>query len=207
MSPDLSTQDPNWPEMTISWILLCSAWWAVTAPACASLLVVQDPTRASCDRKLPSWPMLPPKCRQCPEGAGCGHVSTDSLLLPQLSFSYTPQMAQLTTLILSLQMCSVQKCREQLSSLKWENVKGIVSRSAMPLPSACHRLFFKIAWENYLKEWKPFRLLSWLASLPPTSILRYPCFYQLICLQISWIENREKTLNLWTISSSQMVQW
>ena len=322
--------------------------------------------------------MWPPKCRQCSEGAGCGRVSTDSLLLPQLFFSYTPQTAQLTTLILNLRMCSVHKCKEQLFSLKLENVKGIISRSTMSLPSAFHRLFFKIAWEyclkewkqinrvlpsafhrlffkiawenclkewkqinsvlpsafhrlvfkiawenclrewkqinhvlpsafhrlvfkiaweNCLKEWKPFRLLSWLASLPPTSILQYPCFYQLaaaaakslqscptlcdpidgsppgplgpgilqartlewvaisfsnawkwkvkvkslsrvrllatpwtaahqpppsmrfsrqkywsevpllICLQISWMENREKTLNLWTMSSSQMVQW
>ena len=242
--------------------------------------------------------MQPPKCRQCPEGAGCGRVSTDSLLLPQLFFSYTPQTAQLTTLILNLRMCSVHKCKEQLFSLKLENVKGIISRSTMSSPSAFHRLFLKIAWENCLKDWKPFTLLSWLASLPPTSILQYPCFYQLaaaaaakslqlcptlcdpiagsppgspipgilqartlewvaisfsnvwkwnmkvkslshvwlfatprtaayqappsmrfsrreywsgvpllICLQISWIENREKTLNLWTMSSSQMVQW
>ena len=136
--------------------------------------------------------MLPPKCRQCSEGAGCGRVSTDGVLLPQLFFSYTPQTAPLKTLILNLRMCSAHKCKDQLSSLKWENAKGITSRSTMSLPSAFHRLYFKTDLENCLKEWKPFRLLSWLAFLPPTSILQYPCFYQLTCLQISLIKSREK---------------
>ena len=151
--------------------------------------------------------MLPPKCRLGPEGAGCGRVSTDGVLLPQLFFSYTPQTAPLKTLILNLRMCSAHKCKDQLSSLRWENVKGIISRSTMSLPSAFHRLFFKIDLENCLKEWKPFRLPSWLAFWPPTSILQYPCFYQLTCLQISLIKSREKMLNLGTMSASpQMVR-